>query len=76
MDISDKTLKTSSFANVKAKRNGQRRMDVVSLYSEDEEDSVTSSTNVSSVGLHVLPPSPISCTSSISSSEGTKNRKS
>ena len=54
----------------KAQKKGQSMTEVITAYSEDEDGSVNSSTNVSSVGLHVLPPSPISFAGSLSSNEG------
>jgi len=63
----------SSFLNRTVNKRGQSGIDVFPLCSEDEDGSVTSSANVSSVGLHVLPPSPISCSGSLCSNEGTES---
>ena len=61
--------KTRVVLNTKLKEHLD--IDGISLCSEDEDGSVSSSANVSSVGLHVLPPSPVSFSGSVSSTEGT-----
>jgi len=59
--------KTRVVLNTKLKEHLD--IDGISLCSEDEDGSVSSSANVSSVGLHVLPPSPVSFSGSLSSTE-------
>ena len=67
--VSEKLTKSNSFVKRKTRKE-KNGIGSFYLYSEDEESSIASSTNVSSIGLHVLPPSPISCSDSLSSHEG------
>ena len=69
LTVSDKIKNSGPFLHQKEK--GQIGIASASLYSEDK-NSVIPSTNVSVLGLHPLPPSPISYSGSLSSNEGTK----
>ena len=69
LDFDRRKKINSSVDNSKQIKTEVPKLGVGYAYSEDEDGSVTSSGNVSSVGLHVLPPSPISCGGSLSSND-------